>query len=457
MLAITGAGTQFGTVIAFPVLGLVGATYGWPSMFYVFGTIGFLFLIPWYLFAYDSPEQHRHISGEEKSYIISSIGAPAMGAQSPRIPWRRIVLSLPFWSLLISCWCSDWGFYTLLSDVPLYLEGNLGYTLKQNANFSGIPYLVMWAVIMIFSPVADHVILKNYVSVTAERKIATVLGTLIPGILLIGIPLSGCSQESVLALLALSTGFTGFASLGFRVSFNDISPSHAGLLYAVCNTFATISGFVGPAVTGILTEGPNGHNTAHWQNVFYIAAAFYFIGAIVFVMFGTGEQQNWDNQEKSFNNRIAPEAVTAADGVAILQPGRKSSIPPWIPPSQDAVLMEGTVQEQQKRRRTSLVPPGLEAVGSGTNSHSMAPATRSTFAVRIPETVPEESIGPPIQPVTAPFMTSDQKSGAPEKAVSAVSGVYGIPNRVSSIISSKSGAPVRVDSLLPRPAGLEGI
>ncbi|XP_055341842.1 sialin-like isoform X2 [Paramacrobiotus metropolitanus] len=380
LLAITSAGVQLGTVIAFPLCGALGIAFGWASMFYFFGIFGLLFCIPWYFFAFDSPEEHPRITGEEKSYIVSSIGAPAMGAKPSRVPWRRICRSLPFWSLITSCWCSDWGFYTLLSDVPLYLQGNLHFGLKDNANFAGVPYIVMWVVIVTFSPVADWIISREMCSVTVLRKVATVIGTVIPAFLLIGIPLSGCSIPSVLALLALSTGFTGFASCGFRVNFNDISPSHAGFIYAIGNSVGTITGFVGPAVTGTLTSGPHGHSSSNWQKVFFIAAGFYFLGCLVYVLFGSGEQQNWDNKEKGFNTyRVAPEALAEkplVEGVNVMPPTRrKSYIPPWIPPSQNAQLTESTVHEQEKRRRSSIVPPGMEANG-------MEPGKRGSFAER---------------------------------------------------------------------------
>ncbi|CAF4334476.1 unnamed protein product, partial [Rotaria sordida] len=52
---------------------------------------------------------------------------------------------------------------------------------------------------------------------------------------------------------------------------------------------ATIPGIVSPYVVGTLTEkDPN-----NWRIVFFICAAIYIIGMIVFTFLGSGELQPW--------------------------------------------------------------------------------------------------------------------------------------------------------------------
>lgn len=42
---------------------------GWPSVFYVFGGLGTLWGIPWFLLVYNLPEHHPRISPSELEYI----------------------------------------------------------------------------------------------------------------------------------------------------------------------------------------------------------------------------------------------------------------------------------------------------------------------------------------------------------------------------------------------------
>ena len=57
------------------------------------------------------------------------------------------------------------------------------------------------------------------------------------------------------------------------------------------NTLATVPGILGPEVVGALTYHES--TRAQWQKVFYIAAAVNGFGAAMFVVFGSGELQDW--------------------------------------------------------------------------------------------------------------------------------------------------------------------
>lgn len=51
--------------------------------------------------------------------------------------------------------------------------------------------------------------------------------------------------------LFFNSGF-GYGA-GFMVNYNDIAGQYAGLILGIGNTFATIPGFIAPAIVGALT------------------------------------------------------------------------------------------------------------------------------------------------------------------------------------------------------------
>jgi ACS family sodium-dependent inorganic phosphate cotransporter-like MFS transporter 5 len=72
LVGIANAGSQIGNVVAFSLGGYLcinGFAGGWPSIFYIFGIVGIVWTVLWYIIAAKSPEEHRFISGEEKEYI----------------------------------------------------------------------------------------------------------------------------------------------------------------------------------------------------------------------------------------------------------------------------------------------------------------------------------------------------------------------------------------------------
>ena len=40
------------------------------------------------------------------------------------IPWRDILTSMPVWATVCAHFAENWGFYTLLTQLPTFLSGN---------------------------------------------------------------------------------------------------------------------------------------------------------------------------------------------------------------------------------------------------------------------------------------------------------------------------------------------
>lgn len=38
------------------------------------------------------------------------------------MPWKAALTSVPFWAILVAGLGNNWGFYTLLTDLPLYMK-----------------------------------------------------------------------------------------------------------------------------------------------------------------------------------------------------------------------------------------------------------------------------------------------------------------------------------------------
>ena len=78
-----------------PLSGFIVDRLGWEAMFYVFGSLSLFWAIIWFYFARESPEKMSRINSDELAYIKSKITAPK--TISPKIPFKNIFLSLPYW------------------------------------------------------------------------------------------------------------------------------------------------------------------------------------------------------------------------------------------------------------------------------------------------------------------------------------------------------------------------
>ena len=63
-----------------PLSGLLseyGFSGGWPSIFYVFGAVGTIWCVAFLIMVHEDPEQHPHITDDEKKYILSALWGSA--------------------------------------------------------------------------------------------------------------------------------------------------------------------------------------------------------------------------------------------------------------------------------------------------------------------------------------------------------------------------------------------
>lgn len=162
------AGSTMGTIISLPLTGLICDYWGWEVVFYAFGSAGVVWFIVWAFLIYDTPSRHPFISKEEKDFIQASLGnkisntiirsransmsssiiseldgsriddeAPIIqiesisSMQERPIPYRSIFTSIPFYAILIAHVAQNWGFYTLLNELPTYMSEILHFNIKE--------------------------------------------------------------------------------------------------------------------------------------------------------------------------------------------------------------------------------------------------------------------------------------------------------------------------------------
>ncbi|KAK9882064.1 hypothetical protein WA026_018914 [Henosepilachna vigintioctopunctata] len=300
MGAFVYAGAQFGTVISMPLSGLLSVSHwGWPSVFYVFGTVGTVWCIFFLIFVYEDPFSSPRMNDEERKYIQKTLGV-VDGATGPKIPWRSIVKSLPFWAILLAHMGHNFGYETLMTELPTYMKQILRFSIKDNGFLSALPYLAMWLFSIFISHVADWMLSKPYFTHTIVRKLINGIGQFGPALALIGASFTGCDKWLTVAILTIGVGLNGGIYSGFKVNHLDISPQYAGILMAFTNCMANLAGLLAPIYAGQVVIGTP--SQAKWRIVFLTAAFIYMLCCSFYIIFGSGERQPWDraaDQEES--------------------------------------------------------------------------------------------------------------------------------------------------------------
>ena len=80
-------------------------------------------------------------------------------------------------------------------------------------------------------------------------------------------------------LITAAQGLSALTLGAVSVSQLDIAPKHAGTVFGLGNTFATVSGLLSVRLTGEILQ-----QTHSWPIVFTVTAAHYFVGAALWVL-----------------------------------------------------------------------------------------------------------------------------------------------------------------------------
>lgn len=278
-LALVYSGMYLGSVIGLAFSPVLIHNFGWPSVFYSFGSLGTIWFAMWLSKAYSSPKEDPHLSTEEKALIL---GGSLSKEPVSKIPWKKILSKAPVWALIISHFCHNWGTFILLTWMPTYYNQVLKFNLTESGLLCVLPWLTMALFANIGGWIADTLVSKG-LSITSVRKIMQSIGFLGPAFFLTQLSKVNTPALAVLCM-ACSQGSDAFSQSGLYSNHQDIGPRYAGVLLGLSNTAGVLAGVFGTAATGyILQKGT-------WDDVFKVAVVLYIIGTLVWNFFSTGEK-----------------------------------------------------------------------------------------------------------------------------------------------------------------------
>jgi ACS family sodium-dependent inorganic phosphate cotransporter len=267
-VALFASGLSLGTVVSLPLTGWLVREHGWPMPFYIFGIVGFVWVAAWMLGVGNG----------------RGIDAEPVPDDRRSIPWRRIASTPAVWAIVVNHFCHNWSLYVLLAWLPSYFKTTFGVTLTNAGLLSSAPWLTSFAMANVAGSVADRLI-NGGRSPTFVRKLMQGSGLTGVAVFLLLMQTAGSATSGTI-LMCCATGSLALCIAGFSPNPFDIAPRYADVIWGISNTFATIPGIVGVAVTGWLVE-----RTGSYTAPFVVTASVAVAGALVFLRFGSGRRQ----------------------------------------------------------------------------------------------------------------------------------------------------------------------
>lgn len=173
----------------------------------------------------------------------------------PGVPWLSVFTSLPMWAITITQCGQSWAFYTLLTELPTYMDKILHFDVQQDAFLSALPYLSSWLVGLGISSFADALLARQILSPLASFKLWNTVGSLGPSLSFIGAIWAECDRMTVMMMLAGLGSLQGAVYAGNQMNHIALAPRYAGTLYGLTNAAANVCGFLAPYIIGRLVQG----------------------------------------------------------------------------------------------------------------------------------------------------------------------------------------------------------
>lgn len=162
--------------------------------------------------------------------------------------------------------------------------------LGQAAWFSAVPWSMM-AVVGYFGGACSDILIQRGLSVTLTRKIMQSIGFIGPGAALFGLTLAK-SPSIASAWLTLAVGLKSFSHSGFLVNIQEIAPQYTGILHGLANTAGTFAAILGTVGAGFFVEW-----MGSFRGFLWLTSLLYFLSALFWNIFSTGEQVNFDGAD----------------------------------------------------------------------------------------------------------------------------------------------------------------
>ncbi|BFY98724.1 hypothetical protein BsWGS_01763 [Bradybaena similaris] len=301
------SGVALGVVGVYPLSSALcynDAGGGWESVFFVSGSVAIIWCFIWSLYAYDTPDEHPHISMKEKMYIkCTLLGTIKMYIDVDYItPWESILTCKPFWALVVVQVSADFTVYFEVFCGYIYMERVLNMQPEERGYMVALPYFGFFVVNIISAILYDFCSTELIYSTTLARKIGVSAALLIPAVLIFCLGFLGYKHRvAAMILLGTSIAASGLHfGTGYLTIVADIAPPHAAIMIGISNTIAGISAMVlQPIVTHLSTD----NRQDQWHILFHFICALNLLCCIIFNIWGSGEIQDWarlSSEEESF-------------------------------------------------------------------------------------------------------------------------------------------------------------
>ncbi|KWE90180.1 hexuronate transporter [Burkholderia ubonensis] len=270
-MGLLSAGSPLGGAIAGPIVGLLAAQFGWRPAFWIVCAIGLAWVVLWMASTSDRPATPVN----DAPGVPAAARAASGGASAPSHTLSHYVRQPRILATAAAFFSYNYVLFFFLSWFPSYLVRAHHLNIKEMSVATVVPWLVGTVGLACGGAISDA-LYRLTGNLLLSRRIVLVTCLLGAGAC-VAIAGTVQSTQGAVALMSVSLFFLYVTGAIYWAIVQDVvHPARVGGVSGFLHCMGSLSGVIGPAVTGFIVERSGSFATA-----FVLAGAIALTGAVL--------------------------------------------------------------------------------------------------------------------------------------------------------------------------------
>ncbi len=275
LIAIVASGATLGAPGGLMLSGFLAASFGWQTVFYVFGGLGFAWSLLWVAVAGKDMRQETGMPAPERSRPQEACGA------APSL-WQ-FLMHPALWAAAAAKFGLNWIVYVFIAWLPSYYSATQGAAITTSAVLSALPWISMTLMLHLSAMRADRM-LASGVDPTAVRKIMQSIG-IGGGVVFLLLAPFAMSPLLAVVFTCAATGFLAFCFSGADAAMLDMAVRFRGLVGGFANALGNFPGIIAIPLIGWSIDATGSYSTG------FVCSAVVGLASLgVWLRYGTAKQ-----------------------------------------------------------------------------------------------------------------------------------------------------------------------
>jgi sugar phosphate permease len=251
----------------------------WRWSFVLFGSIGWIWALLFYLWYRDDPRRHPGVSAAELS-MLDTAAAPSR--EHAKVPWGRLLRSRSVLLLSAQYFCVSFSWYFYLTWLPTYLEEYHHLSPVKAAQYAVLPLLFCGIGSLCCGFFSKRI--AQWTGVQRMRQIMACTGFACAGLLL-ALATRMPTVQTTMAMMAAACFFNDQVVPNSWASCMDIGGKYSSSVAGTMNLMGNLAGAASSSIGGFILYR-TGNN---WNLFIEILAGVYFLGVLCWPFIDTRE------------------------------------------------------------------------------------------------------------------------------------------------------------------------